>query len=196
MKKSEMIKLKFLSLSVLFFSLSVSLPLNAQFTKVGGGLGFGTGYKYHHVHTGNPGINLTGIYEINQPFHLSPGFSYFLPNKDPFYEDTRTTSLWMLHLDAHYVFNYLDKFEFYGLGGLNILWLRSNYKGDSPEIYHDYSDNAIGLNIGGGAYMKFSEQMDFFGELKYIFTGFKFKYDQIMVTIGVLLNVQWLKQNE
>ncbi len=192
MKKFEMKKLKFLSLSVLFFSLSVSLQLNAQFTKVGGGLVFGTGYEYHHVHTGNPGINLTGIYELSQPFHISPGFSYFLPNKDPFYEDTRTTSLWMLDLDAHYVFNYMDRFEFYCLGGLNFSWLRSNYKGDSPEIYPDYSDNAIGLNIGVGTYMKFSEQMDFFGELKYIVS----KYDQLVVTIGVLLNVQWLAKHE
>ena len=184
--------LKFLSLYIIVFPLSVSLPLNAQFTKVGGGLVFGTGYKYHHVHTGNPGINLTGIYEINQPFHLSPGLSYFIPNKEPFFEDTRTTTLWMLDLDAHYVFNYLDNFEFYGLGGLNILWLRSNYKGDSPEIYPDYSDNTLGLNIGVGTYMKFSEQMDFFGELKYI-VG---KYDQLVVTIGVLLDVQWLAKHD
>lgn len=44
--------------------------------------------------------------------------------------------------------------------------------------------------------MKFSEQMDFFGEIKYIFTGFKFKYDQLVVTIGVLLNVQWLAKHD
>jgi len=98
----------------------------------------------------------------------------------------------MFDLDAHYAFNYLDKFEFYGLGGLNILWLRSNYKGDLPEVYPDYSDNAIGLNIGVGTYMKFSEQMDFFGELKYIVS----KYDQLVVTIGVLLNVQWLAKHD
>jgi len=191
MKKPEMIKLKFLSLSVFFFSLSVSLPLNAQFTKVGGGLVFGTGYEYHHVHTGNPGINLTGIYEINQPFHLSPGFTYVLPKKDELVYGDRRTSLMMFDFDAHYVFNYLDQFEFYGLGGLNISFVKSKYLGD--EFYpENFSDNALGLNIGAGTYMKFSEQMDFFGELKYIVS----KYDQLVVTIGVLLNVQWFAKHD
>lgn len=97
----------------------------------------------------------------------------------------------MFDFDAHYVFNYLDQFEFYGLGGLNISFVKSKYLGD--EFYpENFSDNALGLNIGAGTYMKFSEQMDFFGELKYI-VG---KYDQLVVTIGVLLNVRWLKQNE
>lgn len=186
-----MIKFKFLSLSVLFFSLSVSLPINAQFTKVGGGLVFGTGYEYHHVHTGNPGINLTGIYEINQPFHLSPGFTYFLSKKDELDYGDRRTSLMMFDLDAHYVFNYLDRFEFYGLGGLNISFVKSKYLGD--ETYpENFANNGLGLNIGVGTYMKFSEQFDFFGELKYI-VG---KYDQLVVTIGVLLDVQWLAEHE
>ena len=101
----------------------------------------------------------------------------------------------MFDFDAHYIFNYLDQFEFYGLGGLNISFVKSKYLGD--EFYpENFSDNGLGLNIGAGTYMKFSEQFVFFGEIKYIFTGFNFKYDQLVVTIGVLLNVQWLKQNE
>jgi hypothetical protein len=176
------------AIPLLFF---ISLSVNAQFTKVGGGIVFCSGYEYHHIHTGNPGINLTAIYELNQPFHLSPGFTYMIPKKDDFFEGTRTTSLLMFDFDAHYVFNYLDRFEFYFLGGLNFTWLHSNYKGEFPDVYPDYSNNAIGLNIGAGTYMKFSEQMDFFGEIKYIVSS----YDQLIVTIGVLLNVQWLTEH-
>jgi opacity protein-like surface antigen len=171
---------------------------NAQFTKVGGGLTYGTGFHYNNVttpaweknlHRGPfAGIFLTGIYEINLPFHIAPSFTYFLPrtNKDQIYS-TRVSSM-MFDVNAHYVFNSLDQFEFYGLAGANltlakIKWLNTT-SGDS--------DNAIGLNIGAGTYMKLTEQFDLYGEVKYILS----KYDQLMVNVGILVNIDWLKKNE
>jgi hypothetical protein len=54
------------------------------------------------------------------------------------------------------------------------------------------NDNAIGLNLGLGTYMKITEQLDLFVEAKYILS----KYDQFMLNAGVLINLDWLKKNE
>ena len=40
--------------------------------------------------------------------------------------------------------------------------------------------------------MKMTEQLDIYGEVKYIIS----KYDQLMVNVGVLLNIDWLKKHE
>jgi opacity protein-like surface antigen len=173
---------------------------NAQFTKFGGGLTYGTGFLFNNekgyqedLHRSPfAGIFLTGIYELNLPFHLAPSFTYFLPRTNEliqgtFIQKTRVSSM-MFDLNGHYVFNSLDKFEFYGLAGLNITlaklkWLETTSKG---------TDNALGLNLGAGAYMKMTEQFDLYGEIKYIVS----KYDQVMVNVGVLVNIDWLKKHE
>jgi hypothetical protein len=54
------------------------------------------------------------------------------------------------------------------------------------------SDNALGLNLGAGTYMKMTEQLDLSLEAKYIVS----KYDQFMLNVGILLNLQWLNKNE
>jgi opacity protein-like surface antigen len=189
---------KLLLISLLIISvLSIT---NAQFTKIGGGLTYGTGFHFNNEKTGfeadlhkGPfaGIFLTGIYELNLPVHLAPSFTYFFPRTNELSTGslgkTRVSEM-MFDLNGHYVFNSLDRFEFYGLAGLNIIfaklkWLESTSSG---------SDNALGLNLGGGAYMKMTEQFDLYGELKYIIS----KYDQIMVNAGILINIDWLKKNE
>jgi hypothetical protein len=40
--------------------------------------------------------------------------------------------------------------------------------------------------------MKVANQLDIFGEFKYILS----KRDQFVLTAGVLLNIDWLKKNE
>lgn len=184
------------------FMISLLSMANAQFTKIGGGLTYGTGFHFNNVTTPSyeadlhrgpfAGIFLTGIYELNLPIHLAPSFTYFLPrtNKEnlvSFPQSTRVSAM-MFDINGHYVFNSLDRFEFYGLAGLNmtfakIKWLSSSL-GDS--------DNALGLNIGAGTYMKITEQSDIYGEAKYIFS----KYDQFMVNAGILLNIDWMKKHE
>ncbi len=54
------------------------------------------------------------------------------------------------------------------------------------------SDNAMGLNIGGGTYLKVTEQVDLSGEVKYILS----KYDQFMFNVGILINIYPLKKHE
>ncbi|NOY37819.1 MAG: porin family protein [Chlorobi bacterium] len=172
--------------------------VSGQFTHLTGGMVFGTPFDYHHVNTGNPGIQLGGIYELNLPFHLAPVFTWMLPNTEPFFNDTRTTSLWGLGLDAHYVFNSLERFEFYGLGGMNISFLRSNYKGPEPDYYPDYHENVLGINLGAGTYVQLKDPLHIFAEAKYVFRPFKSSEikNQFFITAGIMLNVQWLTKNE
>jgi len=173
---------------------------NGQFTKIGGGLTTGTGFHFNNVTTPDfeeelhrgpfVGIFVKGIYELKLPIHIAPSFTYFLPrtNKSSFgYGDSRVSSM-MFDINGHYVFNTLDRFEFYGLAGFNITFAKIKWLG-TPN---SGTDNALGLNLGAGTYMKITEQIDLNAEIKYIVS----KYDQLMINVGVLLNIDWLKKNE
>lgn len=104
----------------------------------------------------------------------------------------------MIDVNGHYVFNSLDRFEFYGLAGFDILfaWKKT---ADTYESMKE-QDNALGLNVGAGAYMKITEQISLFTEAKYIIYGkdrlFFSSYDQFMITAGALINLRWLAKNE
>ena len=173
---------------------------NAQFTKIGGGLTYGTGFHFNNETSGfeadlhrspSAGIFLTGIYELNLPIQIAPSFTYLLPrtnkNTQPYGTDTRVSAM-MFDLNGHYVLNSLDRFEFYGLAGLNITFAKLK----RLETSTSGTDNALGLNIGAGTYIKVTEQLDLFAEAKYIFS----KYDQFMLKAGVLLNIDWKNKNE
>jgi opacity protein-like surface antigen len=175
--------------------------LNAQFTKIGGGLAYGSGVYFHDEDydvshkTGNPALTFKGIYELSLPFHISPSASIFLPRvtESEFGESKQIVSAFLFDVNAHYVFNSLDRFEFYGLTGLNVTIIKNKWKWEYNGGGGDgSSESALGLNLGAGAYMKMTEQIDLFGEAKYIFS----KRDQIMITAGLMLNIDWLKKNE
>jgi hypothetical protein len=97
----------------------------------------------------------------------------------------------MIDINGHYVFNSLDKFEFYGLAGLNIMlaWKKEKYL---EQVYKE-KDNALGLNIGLGTYMKITEMLDLYAEGKYLWNN---KYNQFMLNAGVMFNIDWMKKNE
>ncbi len=184
--------------------ISIFSMTHAQFTKFGGGLTYGTGFQYNNTKTPESerilhrspflGIYLTGIYEISLPIHIAPSFTYFFPRTNKYtdiagYEPISTrVSAMMFDINGHYVFNSLDRFEFYGLAGLNITLTKIKWLGTESGD----SDNALGLNIGAGTYMKLTNQFDLTGEVKYIIS----KYDQLMVNVGILVNIDWLKKNE
>jgi len=184
------------------FMISILFMANAQFTKIGGGMSYGTGFHYNNENTGifadlnrSPfaGIFLKGIYELNLPIHFAPSFTYFLPrnNKLPQVisaESTRVSTM-MFDLNGHYVFNSPDRFEFYGLAGLNMTFAKIKRLGINSSTG---SDNAMGLNLGVGSYMKITEQFDIFGEAKYVIG----KYHQFMLNAGILLNIDWMKKHE
>jgi hypothetical protein len=180
---------------------------SGQFTKIGGGLGASSGFPFHQVtldanKSGHFDISFKGIYELSLPFHHSPSFTLFMPHVTKVSqfanEEFKTTvSTIMFDLNGHYVFNSLDKFEFYGLAGLDFLLAGKKevikITGSAPSTSSSKeNDNAFGLNLGAGTYMKMTEQIDLYVEAKYIVS----KYDQFMVNVGLLLNLQWLSKNE
>jgi outer membrane immunogenic protein len=183
-------------LAILTFSVA-----KGQFTKLGGGLMYGTGFHFNNEKTGTEadlhrgpfvGIFATGIYEINRTIHIAPSFTYFVPRNNEvtlgaFTEKTRVSAM-MFDFNGHYVFNSLDRFEFYGLAGLNITFAKLKWVGSNSSG----TDNALGLNLGAGTYMKITEQLDLLMEAKYIVS----KYNQLMLNFGVLINLQWLTKNE
>ena len=167
----------------------------SQFTKIGGGTGFTTGYNFHEMEwdynkSGHFFASLKGIYEITVPIHISPSITFFIPHVYKEFEYKYTVNTLMFDINGHYVFNSLDRFEFYGLAGLDILlaWKREKY---ASEVFKE-SDNALGLNLGVGSYMKMTEQFDLYFEAKYILS----KYDQFMLNVGALINIDWLKKHE
>ncbi|MBS0010476.1 MAG: outer membrane beta-barrel protein [Bacteroidales bacterium] len=185
-------------------ALLLSGSLFGQITKVGGGLFYNAGYYYNNEafddhKLGNPAIFLTGIYELNLPFHIAPRISVHMPNIQTL-EDADGMSIrtavnaFSLDLDAHYVFNYLDRLEIYGLAGLNMLFARRSTEYDTPNFNESFRDSntSAGFNLGVGSYMKVAEQLDLYGEVKFIVAS----QVQFAATLGLLLNVQWLARNE
>jgi len=135
------------------------------------------------------------IYEINVPLHISPSITFFIPHVYKEFEEKVTVNTLMFDINGHYVFNSLDKFEFYGLAGLDIMlaWKRTKYPETDP---YKESDNGLGLNLGVGSYMKITEQFDLYFEGKYLLSLGTTKYSQLMLNAGALINIDWLKKHE
>jgi opacity protein-like surface antigen len=181
------------------------LPSNAQFTKIGGGLAAGTGIAFNNeteissYRTGIPALFLTGIYEFTLPVHVAPSFTYYFPHitKTPILNgesSKQVVSCMMFDINGHYVFNSLDRFEFYGLAGLNVTLIGSKWIAEIGQttIKTKENDNAFGLNLGAGTYFKLTDQFDLYGEAKYILS----KYDQFLFNVGILINIDWLIKHE
>jgi opacity protein-like surface antigen len=94
----------------------------------------------------------------------------------------------MFDLNGHYLFHSIAMFEFYALAGLDVTFAKSKLLG----ISFSGSDNALGLNLGAGTYMKLTDQIDLFAEGKYILS----KYNQFMLNAGILLNIDWMKKHK
>jgi len=175
------------------FTVTAAYP---QFTKTGGGAGFTSGYPFHEMErdynkSGHFFAYLKSIYEIKIPIHISPSITFFVPHVYKELQEKVTVNTLMVDINGHYVFNSLDKYEFYALAGLNILhaWKRTKYQGTDP---YKERDNALGLNLGAGTYIKLTEQFDLNVEAKYVLS----KYSQFMLNAGVLINIDWLKKHE
>jgi hypothetical protein len=179
----------------MFITLMTVPVLNAQFTKIGGGTGFTTGYLFHEMDydynkSGHFFGSLKSIYEISVPVHISPTLTFFIPHVYKEFDSKYIVNTMMFDINGHYVFNSLDRFEFYALAGLDIMlaWKKEKWQ----EMTYKESDNALGLNLGAGTYIKITEQFDIYAEAKYILS----KYDQFMFNVGVLINLDWLIKHE
>jgi len=181
--------------------ISVEVPGNAQFTKIGGGIAAGTGIYFNNITDNNnnksgiPAIFITGVYEIAPSVHLAPYFTYYSPHISKVTASgggstKHVVSCMMFDLNGRYVINPLKQFEFYGLAGFNITLPGNKLITEIGEttIRTKESDNAFGLNLGAGTYIKLTDRLDMSAEAKYILS----KYDQFLFNVGFLINVDWL----
>ncbi len=187
--------MKKLLISMLFIAIPATSVLNAQFTKIGGGAGFTTGYTFHKVdHEYNKSSHfygsLKGVYEISVPVHISSSFTFFVPHVYKLLDSKTTVNTMMFDINGHYVINSPDRFKFYALAGLDIMfaWKREKWL----EMTYKERDNAPGLNLGAGTYMKITEQFDIYAEAKYILS----KYGQFMFNAGILINLDCFIKHE
>ncbi len=188
--------MKKLTLSFLLI-VSVLSMSNGQFTKIGGGLTLSSGFPFHNMpwdpnKSGIVGLSFKGIYKVNVPLNISPSFTIFYPHITNDLTGKTVVSSMMFDINGHYVFNSLDKFEFYGLAGLDILLAKKKETPTGSSVNTE-SDNALGLNLGAGANMKLTDKFNLYGEAKYIFNN---KYNQFIVNAGILINVDWMKKHE
>jgi len=188
--------------AILIFMFLAFPVANSQFTRLGVGTGFTTGFKFHQQDLeSNESSNLDffakAIYELNLPIHISPSITWFVPNilkvKIPDETEKTVVSALMFDINGHYMFKSLDRLDFYGLTGLDITFAKKKYVSDSDgEKYKIIqNDNTIGLNLGLGTYIKLAEQIDLCIEAKYLVS----KYDQFMLNIGALLNFRQIKKD-
>jgi hypothetical protein len=196
---------------VLLAAITTLSAIYAQPAKIGAGLALTSGYHFKNENfdlnkSGNLAFALKHVHKISLPIELAPSFVFFFPHVfNNLYEKTTIKTI-IVDIDGHYIFNSLDKFEFYGLAGLDILmtWKKDRYSSTAPtspngtplppgtETTYKDGDKALGLNLGAGSYMKLTNQFDLYGEIKYILG----KYDQLMVNVGIIINVDWLKKHE
>ena len=171
-------------------------PVNkvlAQVLYLGGGAAAGSGFKYHRVRSGIPGLFIRSSYQISEALQTSVSAAMFYPNKDNTEDGARRTWLGMIDLDGQYIFARSGtQVSFYALVGLDVNFLSSKYMGD--ELYpNDFSDNYLGLNMGIGTTYQISGSTQLLAEIKYT-AG---KFHQWTLFAGFLVSTEgWFKKKK
>jgi hypothetical protein len=176
---------------------SVLIMAKGQPEKLGGGLALSSTFPFDGLsstenRSGAIAISLKHIHEISGPLQFSPDFSFFYPHitNDQF---TKTSVFSMMFdINIHYVFNWLDRFQLYGLAGPDLLvtWKKKSFEGSATELE---KKDIFGLNLGIGTYVKMSNQFYLYGEAKYVLNK---HYSQFMLNTGILLDIDWMKKHE
>jgi opacity protein-like surface antigen len=183
----------------IFVLSAIVIPsLDAQFTKIGGGAAYGTGYwfqktKVEEYRSGHIAGFIEGVYKITVPLHVAGSFTFFYPHIVKYSSGKSSVYSMMFDINGHYVFNSLDKFEFYGIAGLDFLltWKNQKISATGAESFTE-NDNAFGLNLGAGTVFNLSEKVSLFAEAKYTLS----KYSQFMVNAGAFVNIEWLGKRD
>lgn len=157
-------------LSALFI-IAFSVFTQAQETKFGGGLAYGTEME-------TVGINFKGSYGFTEEFALSPDFTFYIPRSETNYK----YNFWEFNVNGHYIID-LESVKVYPLAGLNLTRVGFKYTGPTGGFFShtsSYSDTELGLNIGSGVEIPL-DNFGVFSEVKYVISDF----DQLLITVGV-----------
>jgi hypothetical protein len=156
-----------------FIVVSVMINLKGQVTKIGGGLGLSSGFPFHEQ-------------------TASPSFYFFFPHITKTASDRTSVTSMMFDINFQYVLNRLDRFEIYGLAGPDFLvaWKIDKFEG---SVTNKEKDRLFGINLGIGTHAKVTDLLYVYGEAKYLYNN---KYNQFMLSAGVLLNIDWMKKHQ
>ncbi len=165
---------------ILLFS---TVSLHAQFNRYGGGLSFSTGidqFDPDRIETGNPGITLRGVYDIDKKLFLLPSLSFYMPKQVGHQGSTLKT--YYTHLDAHlgYQLAHEGPIMFYALAGGDLTSLYLAYNTDDP-LFESKFIPSPGLSVGTGVEMIIDDRFNAYTQVRYI-VG---KYQQLIISIGV-----------
>lgn len=163
-----------LLLTIAFLLLTLA-STQAQ-TKLGAGLAFGTELS-------SIGITLKGNHRFTTEWEGSGSFTFFIPKNE---SEFLNVKLWELNADAHYVVKSTEKFTFYPLAGLSITGVTFDYD-EIPNnpFFRDRTFTELGLNVGAGGTLNFTNSLCGFAEVKYVIGG----YDQLIANIGILFGL-------
>lgn len=127
-------------------------------TNIGAMLAYGTEIE-------NIGIGANAEFGIMEKLSISPSFIFYLPKET----GPIKVNWFEVNANANYYFIQDEKFEVYGLGGLNYSSVKVKYDG-STLFGNNYSssDGRFGLNLGGGAKLNLDSKITPFAELKYV----------------------------
>ncbi|TRX71313.1 hypothetical protein [Carboxylicivirga sp. M1479] len=139
----------------------------------------------------NIGINVKGLYLINETWEADAGFTYFFEKNNVNYS--------ALDFNGHYVFLNNEGKCLYGLAGINITFYKIEIDGIGTSDYDEYDDyyggsseyedfygenpfssladameskgSEFGFNLGFGGRLPLTEALNLTGEIKYILGG-------------------------
>lgn len=162
-----------------FLSVVMFNTADAQL-ELGGGLVFGSGVFEVSDIDNDFGIRAEGRYAINEDFGAGADLTFFFPKEEGGFK----ASLFNINLNGFYNFYTQDMLNFYGLAGLNIAIVNTEFTTTVPgggTFSGDDSTSEIGLNLGaGGEYAM--DWGNLFGEIK--FAGIGGDADQFVLAVG------------
>ncbi len=185
-------------LLIAFFIVAFTMiNLKGQVTKLGGGLGLSSGFAFHEQtaasdKSGVIALSLKHIHQIKGPLLMSPSFYFFFPHITNNESNRTSVTSMMFDINFQYVFNRFDRFELYGLAGPDFLvtWKIDKYEG---SVTDKEKDRLFGINLGIGTHAKVTDMLYVYCEAKYLYDN---KYNQFMLSAGVLLNLDWMRKHK
>ena len=163
---------------------SLSLSVDAQTHRIGGGLSFASVNSYNTGETGNPGFSIHYWHSLNKAgtIHLVPSVSVYNPYKLKTGYMVLTNYMLQGDLNLQYSIYNQGTVGIVAFGGVNATQLISDYKPivvSGDETLENKNDRYIGGNLGAGLELYMSPKWDLNVSAKYILS----EYSQVVIGV-------------
>lgn len=161
-----------LSLLFVFSSLNNLSAQDKGDLSLGGGITYG--FDLEEI-----GIQVLGIYTLNENIRLGADFIYWLTEDESFFGSSFSSTLFELNGNVHYLFYNKDEIIIYALGSLGIHY--ASVSVDIPGFGSESdSDTELGLGFGAGAEYNLG-RVKLYVEPRFFISGF----DQFALSAGL-----------